>query len=1234
MKKYILFVFMLIGAVESLIAQTANTSPLQFNGSNQYGSVPNVSGLEFAQGTVEVWVKPTWDANTQVGNPAVIAQRDPTGTRYSFHINNALSGVGLWNSNSYNTRPYTFVKGTWYHLAFVMTSTNTEIFVNGTSIGFTGNAINTAKTGLPLNIGVAEFGASSYFEIFKGELDDIRIWNTPRTAAQISASYQNPVAANSANLIAYYQIESGITGSSNQQSRTLTDVTANKFNGKLYNYWAPVVSSATPSTIKSTSAILGGNVSSEEDMVSDYGIVYSSTNTSPTISNTKVKMGNGDGMYATTVYGLSANTTYYARAYATNTVGTTYGDVNTFRTLNTNAFLSGLSISNGTLTPTFNSNSTSYSATVDYSVSSLTVTPTLNDPNAKVKVAGVAVSDQTASQSINLGIGTNSIGVVVTAEDGLTNKTYTVNVTRNKKSQEITFDRISEKTYGDVDFDAGATSSSNLSIAYSSDNTAVATIVNGKVHIVSAGTATITAGQAGDDTYAAANNVQQILTVRKKALTVSADNKSKAYGDINPELTVAYDGLVNNETALKPAPTVSTTATELSGVGTYDIEATGSSDNYELTFKKGTLTIGKKALTVTAENKSKTYGDENPELTVKYDGLVNNETALSPAPTVTTAATKESGAGTYDIEATGSSDNYELTFKKGTLTIGKKALTITAEDKSKTYGDENPELTVKYDGLVNRETTLSPAPTVTTAATKESGAGTYDIEATGSSDNYELTFKKGTLTIGKKALTVTAEDNSKTYGGENPTLTVKYDGLVNNEIALSPSPTVTTTATKLSGVGTYDIEATGTSDNYELTFKKGTLTIGKKALTVTAEDKSKVYGEINPALTVKYDGLVNNETALSPAPTVTTTATELSGVGTYDIEATGTSDNYELTFKKGTLTIGKKALTVTAEDKSKVYGEINPALTVKYDGLVNNETALSPAPTVTTAATKESGAGTYDIEATGSSDNYELTFKKGTLTIGKKALTVIAEDKSKTYGDENPELTVKYDGLVNRETTLSPTPTVTTAATKESGAGTYDIEATGSSDNYELTFKKGTLTIGKKALTVTAEDKSKTYGDENSELTVKYDGLVNRETTLSPAPTVTTAATKESGAGTYDIEATGSSDNYELTFKKGTLTIGKKALTVTAEDKSKTYGDENPELTVKYDGLVNRETTLSPAPTVTTAATKESGAGIYDIEATGSSDNYELTFKKGTLTIGKKALTVTAEDKSKTYGDE
>src|SRR4029453_13142770 len=85
-----------------------------------------------------------------------------------------------------------------------------------------------------------------------------------------------------------------------------------------------------------------------------------------------------------------------------------------------------------------------------------------------------------------------------------------------QKSQTITFTAPTGKTYGDPDFDPGATASSGLPVSYSSSTTGVCTIVSGKVHIVSAGTCTVTASQGGNTNYSTPPSVEGTFHIAQK----------------------------------------------------------------------------------------------------------------------------------------------------------------------------------------------------------------------------------------------------------------------------------------------------------------------------------------------------------------------------------------------------------------------------------------------------------------------------------------------------------------------------------------------------------------------------------------------------------------------------------------------------------------------------------------------------------------------------------------------
>ena len=95
----------------------------------------------------------------------------------------------------------------------------------------------------------------------------------------------------------------------------------------------PTVTTASTSVITSTSAVSGGNVTSTGELYLDSRGVVWSTSTNPTVAlSTKTTDGTASGIFASTITGLVANTTYYVRAYATNSIGTAYGNEESFTT--------------------------------------------------------------------------------------------------------------------------------------------------------------------------------------------------------------------------------------------------------------------------------------------------------------------------------------------------------------------------------------------------------------------------------------------------------------------------------------------------------------------------------------------------------------------------------------------------------------------------------------------------------------------------------------------------------------------------------------------------------------------------------------------------------------------------------------------------------------------------------------------------------------------------------------
>ena len=334
-------------------------------------------------------------------------------------------------------------------------------------------------------------------------------------------------------------------------------------------------------------------------------------------------------------------------------------------------------------------------------------------------------------------------------------------------------------------------------------------------------------------------------------------------------------------------------------------------------------------------------------------------------------------------------------------TIKPAQLKVSVNNASRVYGEDNPSFTISYSGFVNgdNDNALTKRPVATTTATAGSNVGTYPITVSGGeAKNYEFVYNQGELTVTKAALSAKVDDATKVYGEYNPSFTISYYGLKNNEKApaWTSQPVFQTEATRLSGVGQYVINAVNAVPvNYNLeAITSGTLTITPAALTIRANAASRKYYAETPTFNYTCSGFVNGDTqsSLSVAPSLTTTAKLSSKVGEYEIKVSGAeSKNYSISYVNGTLTITPCTLRASVGNYERVYNEENPTFEVKYDGFVGNEdeNVLSVKPLASTTATKTSNVGTYTIYVSGgSADNYTFTYSSGYLTINKAEQTI------------------------------------------------------------------------------------------------------------------------------------------------------------------------------------------------------------------------------------------------------
>ncbi|MDP5383960.1 MBG domain-containing protein [Pseudomonas aeruginosa] len=753
---------------------------------------------------------------------------------------------------------------------------------------------------------------------------------------------------------------------------------------------------------------------------------------------------------------------------------------------------------------------------------------------------------------------------------------------------------------------------------------------------------------------------------RQQTATLTANDATRVYGDVNPTLTAtmsginAIDAYVNSQFNDLYQATASTTATQASNVGQYAItgNANGSeyfSQRYQLVRQDGKLTVTPAQLIVSADAKTKVYGDADPTLTYQVSGLKNSDTAAGVLSGNLGRVAGEN-VGNYGILQGGlglNTANYTLSYVGNDLRITPAQLNVIADAKTKVYGDLDPALTYQVSGLKRGDTAGAVLNGGSLSRVAGENVGVYGINQGGLglvSSNYTLNYQGNNLTITKALLNVIADAKTKVYGDADPALTYQVSGLKNGDTAGAVLNGGSLSRVAGENVGVYGINQGGlglVSANYDLSYQGNNLTITKALLNVIADAKTKVYGDADPSLTYQVCGLAIGATAGAVLNGGSLSRVAGENVGVYGInqgDLALNSGNYDLSYQGNNLTITKALLNVIADAKTKVYGDADPSLTYQVSGLKNGDTAGAVLNGGGLVRVSGENVGNYAIQQGGLglvSGNYDLAYQGNNLTITKALLNVIADAKTKVYGDADPSLTYQVSGLKNGDTAGAVLNGGSLSRVAGENVGVYGINQGGLglvSGNYDLAYQGNNLTITKALLNVIADAKTKVYGDADPSLTYQVSGLKNGDTAGAVLNGGSLSRVAGENVGVYGInqgDLALNSGNYDLSYQGNNLTITKALLNVIADAKTKVYGDADPSLTYQVSGLKNGD---SAGSILTGGLNRAAGenVGVYGInqgDLALSSGNYDLSYQGNNLTITKALLNVIADAKTKVYGD-
>lgn len=599
------------------------------------------------------------------------------------------------------------------------------------------------------------------------------------------------------------------------------------------------------------------------------------------------------------------------------------------------------------------------------------------------------------------------------------------------------------------------------------------------------------------------------LQVERRSVIMSTESAEREYNAqplTRPELTYAGDGFAPCDTV---GPITVTGSQTIPGSSPNTISYTTTSSfklsNYDWDVTEGTLTVTRRKLSIAGDSLEIEYDGRPHELTnIHTEGLVSGQyiTGLS----YTTGEHSTVGvypgvfSGTLRIMASDSVTDvtayYEVStpYRAGKLEILENTdhFLFVSSDASKIYDGvvlKRETYTVSHNGVALSRTadgsyvipstgdTIRITPTF--AGAKDVGVydNTFDYSFTRDNTdvlpNYNsgnIVVKYGEIEITKRPLVLTSDSIVHVYTGSPisaPHVEVGGYGFAEQDGGIMEGASFDNFASR-TNVGqtanTFDITFNANTDpsNYDIDTVYGYIIIEPALLTLTADDSTRQFGDPNPLFTYSVTGLVgaDNRDVILTEPTLSTTATEDSPVGTYTITIdvnTASAQNYIFDGVNGVLTVVPRHIELSTLTDTVVYDALTHNLDNRFEPYtltLNGHDYVADFSAATSHTGDQTNAYTYPNTFTGTKSAIRIrrgssdqtsqfvidTVYEGHLTILPDTLTVTAVDTFRLYGMPNPvfrsEIT-GFDGSDTRAGCVFGDITYTTEALQSSvpGAG-------------------------------------------------------------------------------------------------------------------------------------------------------------------------------------------------------
>ncbi|ANE52980.1 MBG domain-containing protein [Flavisolibacter tropicus] len=691
---------------------------------------------------------------------------------------------------------------------------------------------------------------------------------------------------------------------------------------------------------------------------------------------------------------------------------------------------------------------------------------------------------------------------------------------------------------------------------------------------------------------------------------------TKIYGDAYTVSATASSGLSITYTIISGPATISGSAITFTGTGSVEVKAVQSGNaTYDPAEATQTITVIKKAVTVTVDAISKTYGDADPTLTYTNTALVTGDA-------FTGSLKRDAGesVGTYAINQNdlALNSNYTLTFVGADLTIGARSITIKANDASKFVGETKTFTGNEYSISSG---TLATGDAITSVSLSSNGepaiasAGTYPITVGGAAgiptSNYNITYVDGTLTVNPcTAITIDIPPADQTVcPGGNVTFTVSATGSGMSYQWLKDGAAISSAT---SSSYTISSVTAGHAANYSVEVSNGCGTVTSSAATLSVNVSTKI-------------------TAQPVAKSVCET-----GPASFSVTATGSNLTYQW-YKDGSPISSATSSTLSL---SSVSAANAGNYSVEVSGDCGNETSASVALTVlpitaistdpVSKAVCEGGSVSFSGSATGTGIVYKWQKDgsdiSGTFSTSYTIATVTAADA----GNYRLVATSACGVATSNAATLTvnsipATPTVgTSSATTFCVGGSVTLTSSATSGNQW--FKDGAVIGGATAQTYIATTGG-SYTVQSTVSTCPSPVSAGTTVTVNPIPTAPTisagGALSFCSGGSVTLTSSVASGNQW--YNGSTLLTGETGQTYTAT----TSGNYNVKVTASGCTSTASASTIvtanvTPAtPTISTGSSTTFCSG-GSVTLTSSAASGNQWYKDGAAIGGATAQTYTA----------